>query len=202
MTGVASLPSASELTALASLLSPGFVILWVRGRFRNTLQPKLADQTISFALVSVAYQAAVYPLFHAESGVQLPNWIWQFLLSMGVPLVIAVMIVFLDRSELFYKLTDRVGLRLSHHEPTAWDYAFRNRHPSYILVHLNDGSTVAGTWAEGAFASSIGGDRDLLIASVWKVGEGKEWEQVLPSRSMLICGGSIRLVEFIDGGRE
>lgn len=199
---MASLPSASELTALASLLSPGFVILWVRGRFRNALQPKLADQTISFAMVSVAYQAAINPLFHADGGVPLPSWLWHFLLGMGAPLMIAVMIVFLDRSELFYRITDYLGLRLSHHEPTAWDYAFRNRHPSYILVHLNDGSTVAGIWAEGAFASSTAGDRDLLIADVWKVEEGGRWQEVVPSRSMIICGGNIRLVEFIDGGRE
>ncbi|WP_210166306.1 hypothetical protein, partial [Shinella sp. DD12] len=60
------IPSAAELTSLASLLSPGVIILWVRGRFKDTIPPKIGDQLISFALISVAYSAAVYPLFHAE----------------------------------------------------------------------------------------------------------------------------------------
>lgn len=197
---MADIPSTSELTALAGFLSPGVVILWVRNRFRTANPPKLGEQIISLALLSVAYRTAVYPLFHANSGVQLPSWLWQILLGFGAPLAIACAIVVVDRCGVFYKLANRLGLRPSHHEPTAWDYSFRNRLPSYLLVHLEDGSTVAGTWSDGAFASTKAGDRDLLIDHLWKVSETGSWEPVEPRRSLLICAGSIRMVEFIQGG--
>jgi Family of unknown function (DUF6338) len=196
------IPSAAELTSLASLLSPGVIILWVRGRFKDTIPPKIGDQLISFALISVAYSAAVYPLFHAESGLHLPEWLWRFLISFLVPLIIAILVIFFDRSEQFYKLTQKFGLRPAHHEPTAWDYAYRNRQPSYVLVHLTDGTSVAGTWDDGAFASSTAGDRDLLVSRLWKVEKNGSWTVVEPARAMLICGGSIRMVEFIDGGQS
>lgn len=199
---MADLPTAAELTALAGLLSPGVIILWVRGRFKNATPPKISDQIISFALISVAYSAAVHPLFHADGGVTIPQWLWQFLLSFMVPLLVAIIVVFVDKSEQFYKLTERLGLRPAHHEPTAWDYAYRNRGPSYILVHLTDGATVAGVWDEGSFASSTVGDRDLLISQLWKVEVDGAWTQVEPPRAMLICGGVIRMVEFIAGGSE
>lgn len=196
------LPSASELSDFSSLLSPGIIILWVRNRFKDANQPKLADQLVSFALISVAYRAAAYPLFHADGGMALPHWIWQFLLSFLIPLIIAIAVVYFDKSNKFYSLMQRVGLRPSHHDPTAWDFAYRNRDPSYALVHLNDGSTVAGAWDEGSFASSTPGDRDLLLSRLWQVAEDGSWSIVEPPRSMLICGGSIRMVEFIEGGKD
>jgi len=198
---VADIPSAAELIALASLLSPGVIILWVRGRFKDANPPKVTEQIINFVLISVAYSAAVYPLFHAHNGVHLAQWLWQFLLNFLVPLIIATIVVFFDRSEQFYRLTAGLGLRPTHHEPTAWDYAYRNREPSYLLVHLTDGSSVAGVWAEGSFASSTAGDRDLLVSQLWKIEDDQSWSLVEPTRSMLICGGSIRMVEFIAGGR-
>ncbi len=199
---MADLPKAEEIAALASLLSPGIIILWIRGRFQNSAQLKITDQVISFALFSVAYNAAVYPLFHATSGLQLPHWLWQFLLSFVVPLIISVGIVFFDSSEKFYRFTNWAGLRPTHHEPTAWDYAYRNRAPSYMMVHLTDGSTVSGVWAEGSFASSTAGDRDLLVSQLWHVDTNGVWSEITPQRSMLICGGSIRMVEFISGGEN
>ncbi|WP_368737672.1 DUF6338 family protein, partial [Salmonella enterica] len=84
----------------------------------------------------------------------------------------------------------------------AWDYAYRNRQPSYVLVHLTDGTSVAGTWDDGAFASSTAGDRDLLVSRLWKVEKNGSWTVVEPARAMLICGGSTRMVEFIDGGQS
>lgn len=197
---MSDIPSSAELTSLASLLSPGVIILWVRNRFKDANQSKLTDQVISFALISVAYRAASYPLFHVQSGLNLPDWLWQFSLNFIVPLLVAAALVFFDQSQQFYKLTQKFGLRPTHHEPTAWDFAYRSRGPSYLLVHLNDGSTVAGVWVEGSFASSTPGDRDLLVSQLWTVDPSGSWQCVNPPRAMLICGGSIRMVEFIEGG--
>lgn len=199
---MADLPSANEINALAGLLAPGIVILWVRSRFKDITLPSISDRVMNYAIVSVAYNAATYPLFHAEGGLEIPAWLWKFLLYFLVPLLVAVVVVLFDRSEKFYAITKWLGLRPIHHEPTAWDYAYRNREPSYVLVHLSDGSTAAGVWDEGSFASSTAGDRDLLLSRLWTVEKDGAWSPVEPPRSLLICGGSIRMVEFITGGSE
>lgn len=194
------IPTASEITKLTGLLAPGIVILWVRSRFRDTAPPKLADRMTSYAVVSIAYNAASYPIFHAGVGPALSAWLWQLLLYFVIPLTVGVAMVFFDQSERFYSLTERMGLRPVHHTPTAWDYTFRNRPPSFALVHLIDGTEVAGAWLDGSFASSTAGDRDVYLVQMFKVGEDGNWNEVVPPRSILICGGSIRMVEFIQGG--
>lgn len=197
---MSDLPSVKDLTDLAGLLAPGIVILWVRSRFRDSSTPRFSEQLGSFAIISLAYNAVAYPLFHAEHGVHLQDWLWQLLFRFLVPLAVAAAIVFFDRSESFYKLMDELGLRPAHHTPTAWEYTFRRREPAYMIVHLTDGSTVAGTWSKGSFASHKEDERDLLVGELWQVGENEAWTAFDTPRSMLICGGSIRTVEFIKGG--
>ncbi|MCW2412954.1 MULTISPECIES: DUF6338 family protein [unclassified Sphingobium] len=193
------IPSASEIAKLTGLLAPGIVILWVRSRFRDVSQPEIADKLISYALVSIAYSAASYPLFHAEGWIVLPAWLWQLLLYFVLPLIVGVLLVFFDQSERFYALATKAGLRPVHHTPTAWDYTFRRGSPAFVLVHLTDGSEIAGAWVEGSFASSTSGDRDVFINQMWTVTDGG-WQVVDPPRSILICGGTISMVEFIQGG--
>ncbi|MBZ9645922.1 DUF6338 family protein [Sphingobium sp. 3R8] len=80
-------------------------------------------------------------------------------------------------------------------------YTFRKRGASFVLIHLIDGSEVAGAWIGGSFASSTAGDRDVFINQMWTV-EADGWKVVDPPRSILICGGAIRMIEFIQGGRN
>ena len=198
---MSDLPTASEITKLTGLLAPGIVILWVRARFRDTLPSKLAEKMTSYAMVSIAYSAVFYPIFHADGWMELPPWLWQLCLYFVVPLMVGMALAFFDKSERFYEWTEKVGLRPVHHEPTAWDYTFRKRGPSFALVHLTDGSEVAGAWVEGSFASSTAGDRDILISQMWQITDGA-WTILDPPRSILICGGSVRMIEFIKGGND
>ena len=193
------LPTANEITKLTGLLAPGIVILWVRSRFRDAAPPKIADKMASYAVVSIAYTAISFPLFHAEGSAVLPGWLWELTLYFILPLLVGAMLVFFDQSERFYKVTERAGLRPVHHTPTAWDYTFRKRTASFVLVHLTDGSEIAGAWINGSFASSTSGDRDVYINQMWTVKDGG-WKAVDPPRSILICGGTIRMIEFIQGG--
>ncbi|WP_413061535.1 DUF6338 family protein [Sphingomonas carotinifaciens] len=199
---MSDLPTVEEITSLTGLLAPGIIILWTRSRFRDTVPPNLADKVANYAIASIAYGAASYPVFYFNGGVELPSWLWQFLLTVALPLVVGIAFVFFDRSERFYELTERLGLRPVHHTPTAWDYTFRKREPSFALVHLNDGSEVAGAWIERSFASSTSGDRDIYLEQMFQIGEDGKWSEVVPARSILICGGSIRMVEFIKGGSD
>lgn len=192
---MSDLPSAEEISTITGILAPGIIILWVRSRFRDSVLPKMSEQALSYAIVSVTYNAAAYPFFHASIGISLPSWLWFALLNVFTPIIVGVAFVFADNSEKFYEICDRLGLRPVHHEPTAWDKTFRKRTPCYVIVHLTDGSTVYGAWVGQSFASTTSNDRDLYLDQVFN----EKWDVVDSARSMLICNGSIRMVEFILG---
>ena len=116
--------TAAEITDLGGLLAPGIVITWIRGRFNSAAQPEISKMFFSYAIVSVAYNAVAYPIFHDSSGLQLSGWLWASLFRFLVPLIVAAALVLFDRSEKFYKWTEKIGLRPVHHTPTAWEYTF------------------------------------------------------------------------------
>lgn len=194
------MPSAEEINALASILAPGIVILWIRGRFRGSTDSQVGERLLRYALVSIAYNAIATPIFRAPNGVALDSWAWSLLFYFIVPTVVGLAIAFFDRSEVFYKVAAKLGFSPLHHSPTAWEYAFANRRPSYVLVHLKNGSKIAGEWADGAFASHVPGERDILLERLWTNDEDEEtWTPIEPKRSALICQGDIQIVEFIEG---
>jgi hypothetical protein len=196
---VADLPTPSLIRDLAGLLAPGMIILGVMSRFASTQTGELKDKIITYGVASVAYTAAVSPLFHASQGVQLPTWLWSLLQFFIVPLGIGIAAAYISQREWLYLIAKKVGLRLAHHTPTAWDYAFRNMvSASYVIVKLHNGSEFAGLMGKQSFASTNPGERDLLIQEVWKIPEGGEWERVEPVRAALICGKDIQSVEIFS----
>ncbi len=192
-----NLPSASEVTGLAGLLAPGLIILAIRARFKDGAVPELRDQVLGYCVVSVAYYAAAYPIFHASSGLLIAPWLWQLLQYFVVPIIVAFAVVVFDQSETFYEACKKLGLRLSHHIPAAWDYAFSGMiKGTYVLVKLQDGTQYAGLMGKRSFASSASSERDLFIEEVWSVEQQGVWKVVEPRRGVLLCGRDIRWIEI------
>lgn len=198
---MSELPTADQIASLTTLLAPGIIILWTRSRFRDASPPQLSEKVYNYAIVSVAYNAAVYPLFDVSDGIKVPSILWHIAFSVCIPILFGSMLVYIDMKSVFYRIAERLKLRPVHHIPNAWDYTLRGMGPSYAIVHLADGSEIAGAWDNGSFASSTSGDRDVFISRMFKMQENK-WIELDPPRSILICGGSIRLIEFIEGGQD
>lgn len=194
---MAELPTAGEITALATLLVPGLIILDIRARFKEGAVPELKEKVIGYGVASVAYYAVIGPLFHVAWGWSLPSWLWGLLQFFVVPVAIGAAVVWFDQTEHFYRFTNWLGLRLSHHVPAAWDYAFsRIRLGTYVLVKLNDGTEYAGIMGKASFASSSQAERDLLLEEVWSTDANGAWTRKEPRRAVLLCGKDIRYVEI------
>lgn len=190
---------ADNWTTLAMLLAPGFLILGIRARFKEGAVPDLKDRAVSYAAVSAVYYAALRPLFDVPWGVVLPGWGWAFLYYFVTPCLIGLAMVISDQQEWFYRQASRFGLRLTHHIPAAWDFAFSNLETgNFLLVRLRDGTEYAGRMGQRSFASSNGGERDLYLEEIWTVREDGPWEKVEPTRGVLLCGGDIQAVEIFD----
>ncbi len=195
---MAELPTAAEVAGLASLLAPGLIILGLKARFQNGSVPDLKEQIISYAVASAAYYAAASPLFHVRHGASVEPWLWHFLQYFIFPSVVGLVIVWFDQTEWFYQLCAKAGLRLTHHVPAAWDYAFsRIIKGTFVLVKLNDGTLYAGKMANRSFASSSTAERDLFLEEVWDA-DTKPWSPVIPKRGVLLCGKDVKWVEIFE----
>lgn len=196
---MAELPTASEVANLASLLAPGLIILSIRSRFVSATIPDIKDKIVAYAVVSAAYVAATNPLFNVSWGVPLPDWLWRFQQFFALPVLLGLMAAYVHQLELSYWVARKIRLRLFHHMPAAWDFAFSKiLKGTYVLVRLNDGTQVAGKMGRRSFASSAREERDLLIEEIWRVKDEGSWELVEPRRAMLLCGRDIKLVEIFE----
>lgn len=193
------LPTASDITRLVGLLAPGMIILAIRGRFKGGAVPSFQDQIIAYAVTSAAYYAAAFPIFHAPNGMAVWGWAWQLLQYFIVPCVVGMSVVFFDQSEAFYRICRKLRLRLTHHMPAAWDYAFSSMvQGTYVLVKLQDGTLYAGLMGKRSFASTATAERDLYLEEVWSIEENGPWKRTEPRRAVLLCGRDIRWVEIFE----
>lgn len=205
---MSDLPSVEDLTSLASLLAPGFIIIGIRTRYKGGTLQDWKDGLMAYAIASTAYYAAVSPLFHVQPstilpgwlwGVKLPSWVWGFLQFFILPCVVGILVVLFDQREWFYKISTYFKLRAAHHTPAAWDYAFSGlRDARYMIVKLHDGTKYAGKYGSASFASSNRDERDLLIDEVWNICDDGLWTVLEPRRSVLLCGRDISWVEILD----
>lgn len=183
------------------LLVPGLLILGIRARFREGAIPDLKDKLVSYAVASTVYYAVVAPVFYVPRGVGLSAWAWDALHYFVVPCAAGILIVLFDQTEYLYRLADRLGLRLAHHIPAAWDYAFsRMDRGTFVWVRLNSGTEYAGKMGRSSFASSSTAERDLYLEEVWEMhGAGRPWTLMKPVRGVLLCGKDIQRVEIFRG---
>ncbi len=93
------------------------------------------------------------------------------------------------------RVLGKLGVRVVHVMPTAWDRTFGGLDACWVLVTLKDGSKVAGFCGTGSFASSDPKERDLYIERVYGLDEHDIWQDIA-RRGMLIPSGEIRCIEF------
>jgi len=196
---VTDLPTVKDIAGLAGLLAPGLLVMSIRARVATGAVPDIKDRLITFAVVSAAYYAAMSPIFHDENGVALRPALWSFLYYFGVPTLVGIAAAYVNQFEIAYRAAERLGLRLAHHIPAAWDYRFeRLKRGTYILVTLKSGHFVAGLMGKNSFASSSREERDIYLEEVWDIASDGPWSKVTPRRGVLICGSDIRYIEFFS----
>src|SRR4051812_46128811 len=103
---MADLPTAKDITDLVSLLAPGLVIVSIRTRAITGTAPDFKDRLVAYGLISVGYFAAVTPLFHVESGLSIPSWLWSFLQYFAIPAICGVAAAYIHQHKLVYRIAE------------------------------------------------------------------------------------------------
>ena len=126
-----------------------------------------------------------------------------FVIIFVSPILLGLLLVFLNERNVIGRTFRRVGLHLIHPIATSWDYKFRGtRGDRWVSVRMNDGSEVAGYFGSSSFASSESAERDLYLEDVYRVADDGQWQRVPGSDGVLIPGEHIMHIEFWNQDEE
>lgn len=177
---------------------PGYITYWIRSNFVTGRQLAgheyyvhlLTLSAVNFVLFGwVAYLALAWDAAPIKRV-----FTWVFVLAVA-PALIGFVSAFATNAGWLRKIYGRLGLSPVHVIPTAWDYSFSKLGETWVYVVLKNDTTFAGYWGEASFASSVSGERDILIEKVYTVSGDGSWNPT--NRSVLIASGEICTIEFI-----
>lgn len=84
-------------------------------------------------------------------------------------------------------------------ERSAWDHVFCKREGCWILVHLKDGTKIAGRYGTDSFASSYPRREDIYIQEIWRLDEDQNFDVPVPgSKGMMLFRDEIKFIEFFN----
>ena len=185
----------TNLQGLLVTLAPGFIVLAIRRQFSVYQSRSMQEQFVTYAAVSAAYFAILNPLAELI-GFERTSASYNVVSYAMVPAFIGMTWVVLSKFDLFSWFWKKFGLKLIHHIPSAWDYAFAKIQPdTFVVVTLDSGTQIAGKFGANALASTDANERDILLSEVWDL-DGDEWKIPPARKSILICGDSVKQIEL------
>jgi hypothetical protein len=220
VSGVVLPENLAMVAAILLAVVPGFVATSVWAKARTWKGPEGDLRTIlkSFAL-SLVVQLAVSPLTLAwlypvrgrleDHSVRLA--VWFALVVLVVPtlggLAIGKVTDFLANPgspEVQGHWRRRIArVWPASGAPSIWDWLFAVRPPlgSFVVVEFDDGSRVAGVFAEGSMALTSPEQRGLYLVSEWQLNEAGDVVRPLPDTAgvMIMNAEHVRLARILRG---
>lgn len=202
---------------------PGAAFTWALERQVGSYGVSFADRTLRFVGVSLVFHLVGLPLEYLVASVLLPldttfGWpellvVWpSLLLLFAVPYAAGSVLGGLYRSRgareeswqlIRTKLSRSAEERLLRlalgHDPTprAWDHLFADRSSRYLRVRLQDGTWVAGLFADRSYAGGYPNPTDLLLEQSWAVDpdSGELADEQGPAYPVYVPASEIVLLE-------
>jgi hypothetical protein len=196
---VPDLKDMNNLYMIAAFVVPGLVITYVRSQFISGRMEKISDAVLVYFALTIIYWGMAIPfvffIIQLGPGV-LKLALWWSIIIVGPAIVGLLLGVSAQRGWIRW-IAIKLRLRIVHGTPTSWDWRFANcPRASFVMVTLADGSTVAGIFGTGSFASTEPTERDLYIEEIMDVADDGSWVYRKEVSGILITAKEIRFVEF------
>lgn len=96
------------------------------------------------------------------------------------------------------RLLRKFGFSVLHPAPTAWDYCFARTEGYWARIGLKNGRMIEGIYSSSSLASSVPGERDLFLESVFEWDADTEsYNPVEFNQGMWINASAIEHITFI-----
>ncbi len=197
------LNSAEAIFYTLCFLVPGFIWRSVLERIIPVRSRKKQNAFLEyFALSSLNFGIWSFLIFYMmNSGFtdqhQVIAAILGFTFIFVSPVFLGVLHGSLERWSWARNKLSNIGIPFSSAIPTSWDFVFNSNKKAWIIITLDDYSTVAGRFGKHSFASDEPGNRDLFVEEVWIQDSESQWTKPERKRGAWINASSIRAIEFI-----
>ena len=189
----------NNIYLIAAFIVPGLIITYMRSRFITGRMEKFSDAALGYLTITLIYYGFSLPIIGYILRVEQGVWktlLWWGLLIVG-PALFGLLLGVATQFEWLRWIATKLGLRMVHNTPTSWDWRFANCQAArFVMVTLTDGSSVAGIFGKGSFASTDPAERDLYIQEIMDVSEEGHWSYRTEPTGILILAKEIRYVEF------
>ncbi|HET9877025.1 MAG TPA: DUF6338 family protein [Mycobacterium sp.] len=218
------MPSTFQALGVALLaLLPGALYELAREQRSGRWGLRGADQLFRLLAFSVVFQVVISPLTywlyahyivteHLRQGRPVSGWLWVLLLGYLLgPFAFGRFTVlgYRYRSRRGASAWERFVARVVNlytdvaPAPRAWDYLFSYRdRTGWIIVHLKDGSRIAGAWTSSSYVAGYPDDQDLYLSDQVELstdGRFRLGDDGLPhslGKSLLIRWDEVRYLDF------
>ena len=189
----------NNIYLISAFIVPGLIITYMRSRFVTGRMEKFSDAALGYLTLTIIYYGLSLPIIgwiiSFEQGT-FKTALWWGLLIFG-PMLFGLILGVATQYEWLRWIASKLRLRVVHNTPTSWDWRFANCHAArFVMVTLTDGSTVAGIFGAGSFASTDPAERDVYLQEVMDVGDDGAWSYRLEATGILIMAKEIRYIEF------
>ncbi len=125
-------------------------------------------------------------------------WLWLliFIIIFISPIVIALVIVLINKYELFRKLCTYFNITNIDIEPSAWDFKFKQIENEWVIVTLTNDRTIAGFIGKNSFISDNPQERDLYIDEVYEISKSGNWKKRERTDGIWLKSDEIKTIEF------
>ncbi len=184
----------------------GFIIFSVRGRFVLGERPRSGEVVFEAIVLSLINQliflllmSALEVGFDRLSGTRVtlaPRSVF-FAEVLVLPAILGAVFGWNLRGGWNAAILRRLSMPVVHPTRRAYDFAFAERDPCFVIVSFQDGTVVHGYFGEHSLAASDPQRSDIFLERIYSVGDDTIWTGSEPARSVLLSLTNLRSIEFL-----
>lgn len=167
---------ANKLAIFIAFVIPGFISLKAYQLIFPGNERTTSDQLIdAIAYSSINYALLIFPIISVETGnlretCEFLYYVFYIFVLFVAPIIWVLFWKFLRTREFFQR-------NAPHPTAKPWDYVFSQRKPYWVKVTLNDGTVIAGRYADKSFASSAPAPEQIYLEETWILNEKGGFER-------------------------
>lgn len=187
-----------KLALFLAFVIPGFISIKAYQLAFPGTERATSDQLIdAIAYSSINYALLIIPIISIESGNLRESSRFLYYLFYVVVFFVAPIVWVLAWK--YLRTRDFFQRNAPHPTARPWDYVFAQRKPYWVKVTLNDGTIIAGRYADKSFASSAPAPEQIYLEETWILNKNGGFERAKNSTAgVIILSAEISYIELRD----
>jgi len=185
-----------RLALFIAFVIPGFISIKAYQLAFPGTERAASDQLVdAIAYSSINYALLIFPIIAIESGTlretcKFLYYLFYVFVLFVAPVLWVVIWKYLRTRDFFQR-------NAPHPTAKPWDYVFAQRKPYWVKVTLNDGTIIAGRYADKSFASSAPAAEQIYLEETWILNDNGGFDRAKNNTAgVIILSNTISLIEL------